>query len=103
LALKAEMVVLSACNTGVGEQRGSEGILGLGWALFVAGSPAQVLTQWPVNDASTAEFMAAFYAELRQGKPKGQALNAATLKLIANPKTRPPFYWAAIYLIGDYR
>ena len=103
LALKAEMVVLSACNTGTGEQRGSEGILGLGWALFVAGSPAQVLTQWPVNDASTAEFMAAFYAKLREGRSKGQALNAATLKLLANPKTRHPFYWAPIYLIGDYR
>jgi len=103
LALKAEMVVLSACDTGTGEQQGSEGILGLGWALFVAGSSAQVLTEWPVNDASSAEFMAAFYTELRGGKPKGQALRAAALKLLADSKTQRPYYWAPFYLIGDYR
>src|SRR5262249_13781497 len=54
MKLSADMVVLSACNTARGEQRGGEGIVGMGWALFVAGAPTQVLSQWSVDDKSTA-------------------------------------------------
>jgi CHAT domain-containing protein/tetratricopeptide (TPR) repeat protein len=103
LKLNADLVVLSACDTGEGQRRDSEGIIGLGWALFVAGSPTQVLTQWEVNDSSTAGLIGDFYSELRSGKSKGAALQAAVRKALDNPRTRHPYYWAPFFLIGDYR
>lgn len=103
LGLNAEMVVLSACNTGNGQQVGSEGVLGLGWALFVAGSRAQVLTLWPVGDRSSADLMSVFYKELRAGKPKGAALQTAVLSILKRPQTRHPYYWAPYFMMGDFR
>jgi CHAT domain-containing protein len=103
MKLNADLVVLSACNTGNGQRQGSEGIVGLGWALFVAGSPTQVLTQWEVDDSSTADLIGFFYAQLKSGKSKGAALQAAVRKALDNPRTQHPYYWAPFFLIGDYR
>jgi CHAT domain-containing protein len=103
MKLNADLVVLSACNTGQGQLRGSEGIVGLGWALFVAGSSTQVLTQWEVNDSSTAELMGDFYLQLKTGKSKGAALQASMRKALEVRRTGHPYYWAPFFLIGDYR
>lgn len=103
MTLTADMVVLSACNTGEGQRRDSEGIVGLGWALFVAGSPTQVLTQWQASDATTAELMGDFYAQLKRGQPKGAALREAARKMLHHPRTSHPYYWAPFFLMGDYR
>jgi CHAT domain-containing protein len=104
LEWKAEMVVLSACNTARGEKKAGEGIVGLTWALFVAGAPTQVLSQWAVADESTAELMKRFYGHLKQDKPKGAALRAAALTLMKKDgQHEHPFYWAPFVLVGDWR
>lgn len=105
LDLSAEMVVLSACNTARGEKRSGEGVVGLTWALFVAGAPTQVLSQWSVDDASTAELMTGFYTHLKAGKAKGKALREAGLELMKREKGkyRHPYYWAPFVLVGDWR
>ena len=68
--LHADMVVLSACQTARGEKHSGEGIVGMTWALFVAGCPTQVLSQWSVDDTATALLMARFYQELKSGAGK---------------------------------
>jgi len=103
LDLKAEMVVLSACDSGRGQKQSGEGVVGLSWALFVAGAPAQVLSQWAVDDGSTAQLMKIFYTSLKAGKPKGVALRGASLSLMKDGKHAHPFYWAPFVLIGDWR
>ena len=95
--------MLSACNTGEGQHLVGEGIVGLGWALFVAGSPTQILTQWEVDDSSTADLMGDFYNHLRSGSSKGAALQAAVRNALKNRPTMHPYYWAPFFLIGDYR
>lgn len=99
--LQADMVVLSACNTAQGDKRSGEGIIGLTWALFVAGTPTQVVSQWAVDDASTATLMGDFYSHLAQGK--GAALRAAELTLLNDGKHAHPYYWAPFILMGDWR
>jgi CHAT domain-containing protein len=103
LNLKADLVVLSACDTGRGERKSGEGIVGLTWALFVAGAPSQIVSQWAVNDASTAQLMQSFYANLRGGKSKGDALREAELSLMKEAAHSHPYYWAPFILIGDWR
>ena len=100
----ADLVVLSACNTARGEKRSGEGVIGLTWALFVAGAPTQVLSQWSVNDASTATLMERFYAKLSHPQTgKGEALRAAALSLRRDRKHAHPYYWAPFILVGDWR
>lgn len=104
LDLSAEMVVLSACNTARGVQRTGDGVIGLTWALFVAGCPTQVVSQWAVDDASTATLMAGFYGNLATKKQgKGAALRQASLTLMSSPKHAHPYYWAPFVLMGDWR
>jgi Uncharacterized protein conserved in bacteria len=98
-----EMTVLSACNTGRGQKQRGEGVVGLTWALFAAGCPTQVLSQWAVNDASTALLMERFYKRLAAGEAKGDALRNAALSLSAEPDTAHPYYWAPFVLYGDWR
>ena len=95
-----ELAVLSACNTGGGRRDAGEGLIGLTWAIFAAGCPAQIVSQWSVNDASTAALMSRFYAALAAGKPKSAALRAAALTLKTAPETAHPYYWAPFILVG---
>ncbi|MEP7273461.1 MAG: CHAT domain-containing tetratricopeptide repeat protein [Acidobacteriota bacterium] len=108
LDLNADLVVLSACETARGPVGGGEGALGLAWALFVAGSPATVASQWKVDSSSTGALMLAFHQGLRAGEGQvqgrlttGGALRLAALKLLRNPQYHHPFYWAGFVLIGD--
>jgi CHAT domain-containing protein/tetratricopeptide (TPR) repeat protein len=103
LNLTADMVVLSACNTARGEQRRGEGIVGLAWALFVAGAPAQVLSQWSVDDASTATLMKRFYGRMSRGQAKGAALRQAELAQLRDGRHGHPYFWAPFVLTGDWR
>jgi CHAT domain-containing protein/tetratricopeptide (TPR) repeat protein len=102
--LNADMTVLSACNTARGENRTGEGVIGLTWALFVAGCPTQVVSQWAVDDASTALLMGRFYENLTLRKMgKAQALKDAEGWLRAqNPKYRHPYYWAPFVVNGAW-
>lgn len=98
IPLSAELVVLSACDTGLGELT-EDGILGLSRAFIMAGVPSLVVSLWSVPDAPTAELMIEFYQNLQQNPDKAQALRQAMLtikKKYPNPKD-----WAAFTLIGE--
>jgi CHAT domain-containing protein len=98
LDLNAQLVVLSACNTGQGALSG-DGIVGLSRSLLAAGAPSAIVTQWAVPDAPTAALMTRFYEFLGQGLDKAAALRQATL---ATMQQYPdPIDWAAFTLIGD--
>lgn len=107
LDLRANLVVLSACETGRGRASAGEGLIGLTWAFFVAGAPSTVVSQWKVDAESTSELMQEFHRRLRAKQTSGfalltaDALRDAELKLLRNPKYRHPFYWASFSLIGD--
>jgi len=103
--LKAELAVLSACETARGRFGAGEGMIGLTWALFVAGVPSTVVSQWQVESASTRDLMLNFHRQLRAPSAvkatKAEALRQAALKLMKNPATSHPFYWAGFVLVGD--
>ena len=105
--LRADLVVLSACETARGRFGAGEGMIGLSWAMFVAGAPATVVSQWKVESASTRELMLGFHQRLiassRKPETKAEALRLAALKLMKNPATSHPFYWAGFVLVGDGR
>jgi CHAT domain-containing protein len=105
--LKADLAVLSACETARGHFGAGEGVIGLTWALFIAGVPSTVVSQWKVESASTRELMLGFHRSLRSMSrnpaPKAEALRQAALKVMKNPETSHPFYWAGFVLVGDDR
>jgi len=108
LDLKADLAVLSACETARGRTSAGEGVIGLTWALFVAGTPATVVSQWKVESASARDLMLGFHRQLQApraaGKPtKAESLRRAAIKMMKNPATSHPFYWAGFVLVGDGR
>ena len=100
LKLRAELVVLSACDTARGEVVKGEGVVGLTRALEYAGARSIVATQWSVaSGQSTTQLMEEFHKGLRNGKAKDEALKEA---MAAVRKKYPhPFYWAPFILLGD--
>ncbi|CUU36102.1 CHAT domain-containing protein [Armatimonadetes bacterium GXS] len=101
--LAADIVMLSACETGVGVLRRYEGMYGLARAFLFAGSRSVGASLWAVSDASTAALMGAFYAHYAKGQPKDEALRLAQLGLLRSKQYSDPYYWSAFVLIGDYR
>ncbi|HVI71161.1 MAG TPA: CHAT domain-containing protein, partial [Pyrinomonadaceae bacterium] len=104
LDLKADLAVLSACETARGRIGAGEGMIGLSWAMFIAGVPSIVVSQWKVESAGTRDLMVDFHRSLiapKSKQTKTQALRQAALKLMRNPATSHPFYWAAFVLVGD--
>ena len=99
-SLEARVAVLSACETGGGDERLGEGLVGLAWAFQAAGCPNVIASLWSVNDASTRELMVAFYHALRRGDALETALRDAMLEERGKPGYESPFYWAAFQLIG---
>jgi CHAT domain-containing protein/tetratricopeptide (TPR) repeat protein len=100
LELKADLVVLSACETGRGRTSAGEGLIGLSWALFVAGSPTTVVSQWKVASGATRQLMTNFHRQLRARTAKAEALRAAALPMLRSGQHRHPFYWAGFILVG---
>jgi CHAT domain-containing protein/Tfp pilus assembly protein PilF len=107
LNLNADLVVLSACDTARGRVGAGEGMIGLSWAFFVAGSPTSVLSQWKVDSASTTELMMEFHRQLKAQMANSagsfsaaRALRQAELKLLRNDQYRHPFYWAGFVVTG---
>jgi CHAT domain-containing protein len=97
-----QLVVLSACQTGMGQRVGGEGVMGLRRALIQAGSQTQVLSLWNVDDDATSELMSRYYAGLAKGMGRSAALRAAQLQLQTG-KYAHPYYWAAFVMSGDPR
>ncbi|HEY2933254.1 MAG TPA: CHAT domain-containing protein [Acidobacteriota bacterium] len=102
LRLNADLVVLSACETGLGKEVKGEGLVGLTRAFLYAGTPSVVVSLWKVSDRSTAELMVSFYQHLKDGTMnKAEALRQAQLKLIRSGRYAEPYYWAPFVLIGE--
>ena len=104
LNLNADLVVLSACQTGLGKLIRGEGMVGLTRAFMYAGTPSVLVSLWSVKDASTATLMTDFYKNLIKEKlSKTDALRKAQLSMLGNEKFAHPFYWAPFVLVGDWR
>ena len=102
LRLNADLVVLSACQTGRGRLENGEGILGLPRMFFYAGARSTISSLWKISDRSTSTLMQHFYRLLATGAGKAQALREAKLRMLRS-KLSHPFYWAGFILHGDYR
>jgi CHAT domain-containing protein len=118
-----KLVVLSACETGVGEVRNGEGVYGLRRALVLAGSESQVMSLWQVADEATRDLMVSYYKRLIAGEGRTKALRAVQLEMLRGGQQeqagnnrgmklkRPgkkvsyshPFFWAAFIQSGDWR
>jgi CHAT domain-containing protein len=103
LKLSADLVVLSSCESALGKDMGSEGIIGLPRAFLYAGAQRVIASLWKVDDEAAATLMSHFYEELKNGKNPTAALNQAQLKLRRNPKFQDPYFWSAFFLEGEYR
>lgn len=102
LSLPLDMVVLSACNTGIGSIVNGEGIMSLSRALTFSGVKSSVVSYWQVPDKETSEIMIAFYENLKEGQSKDEALANAKRDFIQNnPMKNHPFYWAGFVVNGD--
>jgi CHAT domain-containing protein len=106
LRLGSPLVMLSACETGLGKERRGEGVIGLTRAFMYAGAPTVGVSLWSVSDNSTAELMTDFYRRLlTKGSPNASpaAMRASQLSMIAGKKFSAPFHWAPFVLVGDWR
>jgi CHAT domain-containing protein len=104
LKLPAELVVLSACQTGLGKEIKGEGLVGLTRGFMYAGAPRVVVSLWSVSDVATAELMTRFYRGiLKDGLRPSAALREAQVSLSKDQRWQSPFYWAAFTLQGEWR
>ncbi|MEM7107055.1 MAG: CHAT domain-containing tetratricopeptide repeat protein [Bacteroidota bacterium] len=103
LNINAQMAVLSACQTGVGEFVDGDGVMSLAQGFAYAGVPSIVMSHWNVDDASTNQLMQQFYNGLSEQLPKSEALRQAKIDYLneANPNKKHPFFWGAFVSIGD--
>lgn len=100
-----DLVVISACESGLGDLQVGEGVYGLKRAIAVAGARSSLLSLWKVDDDATRLFMESFYQRLKQGEGKAAALAATQKQFRESPELKAyshPFYWAAFQLSGDW-
>jgi CHAT domain-containing protein len=97
------LVVLSACQSGLGAKLGSGvEILGLGYQMQAAGARVAIASLWKVDDNGTQELMTSFYSELQKGDvPIAEALRRAQVSLIQSKNFNHPYYWSAFFAIGN--
>jgi len=103
LKLNADLVTLSACETGLGQRVKGEGILGLTRAFMCAGATSIVVSLWKVSDRSTSLLMSYFYENLKKNMNKAEALRQAKIKLIKNCGFIQPYFWAPFILVGEWQ
>jgi CHAT domain-containing protein/tetratricopeptide (TPR) repeat protein len=104
LKLPAELVVLSACETGLGKEVKGEGLVGLTRGFMYAGAARVVVSLWSVSDQATSELMQRFYKRLLQDKQRpAAAMRAAQVEMLRQPRWQQPYYWAAFTLQGEWR
>ena len=103
-AFKANMVVLSACDTGNGFYENGEGVICLSRAFNYAGVPSTVMSLWKVDDEATAKIMTYFYQHLSEGETKDEALKNAKLdylEITEDPLLKHPYYWSGFVVTGN--
>jgi len=102
MRLNADLVTLSACNTGIGKIYEGEGVMSLARGFMYAGVPNVLMSLWSVPDRSTSQIMQYFYEEVQAGHTKAEALRQAKLKYLqeADANTAAPFYWGAFVYLG---
>jgi CHAT domain-containing protein len=104
LDLSAELVVLSACRTGLGRNVRGEGLVGLTRGFLYAGSKSVIASLWQVDDKATSELMGDFYHSLlKDGMSPAASLRAAKIKMLERDDRHQPYFWAAFVLQGEYR
>jgi CHAT domain-containing protein len=104
LDLHADLAVLSACQTARGQVGSGEGLIGMSWALLIAGTSTTVVSQWKVDSTGTARLMIDFHRNLQSEKGRSgtaEALRKAAIKLMADPKYRHPFFWSGFVVVGN--
>src|SRR5262249_15797986 len=97
-----ELVVLSACQTGVGEVKNGDGVYGLRRALVVSGARTQGMSLWKVDDRATVGMMKAAYARVLAGEGRREAMREVQRAMMAQPNTAAPYYWASFIVSGDW-
>lgn len=103
LNLPAELVVLSACQTGLGKEMKGEGLVGLTRGFMYAGAKGVVVSLWSIQDAGTSELMKKFYHQLLEKKLNPvTAMRAAQLEMIKSEQWKSPYYWAAFLVQGEW-
>jgi len=104
LKLGAPLVMLSACESGLGKVKRGEGVIGLTRAFMYAGAPTVGVTLWSVADKPTAELMTDFYQQLLGPNPSpSSAMRQAQLAMISGKKYSAPFYWAPFVMVGEWK
>ena len=104
LKLPVELIVLSACQTGLGKEIKGEGLVGLTRGFMYAGAARVVVSLWNVNDKATADLMTKFYQKmLKQKERPAAALRAAQVEMWKQKQWQSPYYWAAFTLQGEWR
>ena len=98
-----DLVVLSACETGVGDVANGEGVYGLRRAFVIAGAESLMMSLWQVSDDGTAELMTRYYQRLQSGQGRSEALRETQLELMQTPGYDHPYYWASFIFSGDWR
>jgi CHAT domain-containing protein len=98
-----QLVVLSACETGVGDVRHGDGVYGLRRALVLAGAETQLVTLWRIDDAATQRLIAEYYARIARGVGRSEAMREVSLQMLSNPRTSNPRLWAPFVVSGDPR
>ena len=97
-----KLVVLSACDTGIGEVKNGEGVYGMRRALVLAGTESQMVSLWPVSDRRTRDLMIGYYQLLLQNQGRGEALRQVQLKMLSSKAHSHPYYWASFIQTGEW-
>ncbi len=100
MSIPSELVVLSACNTGLGQYKKGEGVMSLGRAFRHAGTRNIVMSLWQANDESTNKVMTKFYEKLDEGLDKAKALREAKLNYLATESKTHPYFWSSFVYLG---
>jgi CHAT domain-containing protein len=97
-----QLVVLSACDTGLGTVANGEGVYGLRRAVLMAGAEAQLTSLWKVSDEVTLKLMGSYYRRLIVGEGRAEALRSVQLEMLADTWLRHPYYWASFVPLGRW-
>jgi CHAT domain-containing protein len=98
-----KLVVLSACETGLGDVTNGEGVYGLRRAFVMAGAESQVMSLWKVDDTGTKDLMVAYYDRLMKNEGRSEALRQTQLAMLRSQNYQHPYYWGAFLPIGDWQ